>query len=107
MTHQGSMITDPCDGTGLLVVDVGHGTVAARCLCEKGQLQMSAHIPLVSAVAGITTEQLQDFYPDGIPDVIPRGQVTMTPVGPKRRARHKVRADEYRHSKARASGGGC
>jgi hypothetical protein len=92
---QGTMLHDPCDGTGLLSLDVNGRSVAARCMCEKGQLRMSATIPLVVDI-GLFTEQLQELYPDGIPDVIPREHVTDTPVGPKRRNRHRINEDAYR-----------
>jgi hypothetical protein len=90
---QGLMLDDPCGGTGLLTVTVGKYSLCARCLCSKGQLQMSAVIPLITEVRAVTTEQLQELWPAGIPEVIPREEVVRGSHGTARKTR-KQRAAE-------------
>ena len=87
---QGALLDDPCGGCGLLsyeqvepehvkaypdghtiVVPTRRRTVAARCLCEKGQLRMSPMIPLISDIVREYAE-LQDLYPHGIPPILER-----------------------------------
>lgn len=98
MQDQGNLLSDPCGGTGMLSIErstsrphpfldgefiVTRATVAARCMCEKGQLQLSSQIPLIVDIVE-TTEQLQDLYPDGVPDVIPRPDMaTMQTSAPR------------------------
>lgn len=107
----GSLLADPCGGTGMLtyeVVEPAHvdrfgrdvpsrrRTVAARCLCEKGQLRTSPSLPLISDLVQFTDE-LQDLFPEGVPDIIPPDQVVIAPkVGRIRQSRKRQLQLQYR-----------
>lgn len=104
MRDQGSMLDDPCGGSGLLSIEIGSRRFGARCMCEKGQLRISKTIPLVVDVRGVTTEQLQELYPTGIPATIPAAEVIEAPVvGRRRRAHRRGLEEAYRDSKAAAT----
>ena len=88
---QGTLMDDPCGGTGLIVFErttntphpfldgeriVRTSTMTARCLCHKGQHLLSPAIPLICDAVE-TTEQLQDLFPHGVPEITSR-----TPTSP-------------------------
>lgn len=94
---QGSFLNDPCGGSGMLVYEVfepahqieaGDGglmdvpgrrrTIAARCLCERGQLQLSPAIPLISNVVREYAD-LQELFPEGVPAIIERVPLEQAP----------------------------
>jgi len=107
-TPQSSLFACPCGGTGFLSVEtvrperivdgvaipMQRMTTAARCLCPIGQLRRSKGIPLVSTVIQ-TTEELQNLYPAGIPDVLTEDDVTWTPYGPVVKARRRQIQQAY------------
>lgn len=87
---QSPMFVDPCGGTGILSYVKSNGTtVAARCLCARGQLRISLAIPLITEVVEVW-EHVQDLFPDGLPEILTFDDIVDVPrVGRVRKNRRR------------------